>query len=971
MKIIQCIYVLIILYSFTSCKGCKNGFHETPFEISLEKLGDQFFFRNNFDSALYYYQTIINQVMPQNTIKARSLIKIGSIYFSLNNIDSAIQHLKAGLNTYNRIDKSLSKTDYEYIYSGTVLIANCLRLTGKYQLALNNLEDIESKITQNELKNDLKQQRELLSEIFSWKALVCFDFGLINKSITYNIKAIDIIEKYGYSDCLLYNNYSDLGRIFMNEGDLIKSEQYYSQAKRIVKNCFGKESYQYAEIMSEIGLLCLEQKKFEDAIYHFNISHDVSQYSQANSEIDLAYTFNNLGDAYCGLNQFKKAISYYLQAIKLFLKNDYSQKASVVYHNLGIANFFFFCLERAKYYYYTSLDLQHNENYPNNIYTSYTHQRIGQLYKAQKKYLKAIFHYDQAISIIQQNTVDIVAIDQPFVKSNTLSKFELLRSLYYKGNSEFQYYNESKNKQFLFNSINSFQKAIFVSDVLRQYYIFFKAKLSLNEIYVPLLKNYIKALLKINEIKPSSNNDNNILKAIGRSQYIVLRSLIKSTNFRNSFSVSLQNQEFIDSLKRKIIFHERRVYGVNNDYRFSKKSLTAEQQLFKTTFSLDTLLCSLGEKYPGFQNHLGRFSSYGLLEIQSLLPDSSCIIQYYINENNLIITAINNNNHSISIIKCDSVYIQQQKKKLLQSIIFSNQENLEVSSNYFYKLLISPIESLMLDCNKLIIIPDLAISGIPFEVFSEKKSYLDSHPVNNCQDFLVSKYQISYQYSLNLWCDKAHKKNTINQYWNCEFAGFAPKFSGAYNVPSLSYSYNEIEKISNVFERSGKLAALYYDSCITENSILKELSKSKIVHIASHGIQNQNEYYISINNRDVFPNQNSSICEDGKLHSAELFTFPIKSELVTLSVCSSGYGKEVLGEGKFSFVYSLYFAGAHNILYTLWDVSDYHSQVFMSSFYQYVNNGLDYTRALQKTKLEFINSKHNLPVFWSGYIINN
>jgi CHAT domain-containing protein len=942
-----------------------------PFEISLEKLGDRFFFRNNFDSALYYYQTILHQPKPQSTIKARSLIKIGSIYFSLNKIDSAIQNLKAGLNTYNRIGKSLSKNDYEYIYSGTVLIANCLRLSGKYQLALNNLEDIELIITRNDLKYNVKKRHELLSEIFSWKALVFFDFGLINKSITYNIKAIDIIEKYGYSDCLIYNNYSDLGRIFMNEGDLLKSEQYYNQAIRIVKNCFGSDSFQYAELMSEIGLLYLELKKFDDAIYHFNIAHDISQYNHANSEIDLAYTFNNLGDAFCGLNQFKKAISYYLQAKDLFLKNKYFQRASVVYHNLGIANFALDSIEKAKDYYYTSLNLMHNKNLPSSIYTSYTHQRLGQLFNTQNKYLKAIFHFNQAISIIQQNPLDTTAINKQLVKSNTLSKYELLKSLYHKGYSEFQYYTESKNKQYLLNSINSFQKAILVSDILRQYYNFFNAKLSLNETYIPLLNNYIEALFTLKKTNPSINYDNNILNAIGRSQYIVLRSLIKSTNFKTYFSVSPHIQAVLDTLIREIILHEERVYNLNNGFNSKKNNSAAEKQLFKTTFSLDTFLYSLNEKFPGFQNQMCKFSVHELLQIQSLLPDSACIVQYYIYSDNLVIIAINNKNHIISNFKCDRIQIDQQKDKLLQSIIFSNKKSFKLASNYFYDLLLGPVESLMLDCNKLIIIPDLAFTGIPFEVFSKNNDYHSSPADNN--NYLISKYQVSYQYSLNLWYDKVNASKTISPCWKYEFAGFAPKFSGSSIVQGLSHSSVEVKNISKIFERLGKGFVLYYDSCVTENIILEEFSKSKIIHIASHGIQsnNNNEYYISFNKNDNIPNQSSTIIEDGKLRSTEIFTTPINSELVTLSVCSSGSGQEVIGEGKFSFVYSLYFAGAGNILYTLWDVSDFHSQVFMFTFYQYVNSGLDYTTALQKTKQEFINSKYSLPVFWSGYIINN
>jgi len=109
---------------------------------------------------------------------------------------------------------------------------------------------------------------------------------------------------------------------------------------------------------------------------------------------------------------------------------------------------------------------------------------------------------------------------------------------------------------------------------------------------------------------------------------------------------------------------------------------------------------------------------------------------------------------------------------------------------------------------------------------------------------------------------------------------------------------------------------------------------------------------------------------DGKLNLFEIYSLEVKSDLVTLCMCSSGYGKQNAGEGITSLSHAFYYSGAKNILYTLWNISDFHSNTFMTTFYQYLNSGHSYSRALRKTKLDFINSDFNLPVFWSGFLLN-
>ena len=115
--------------------------------------------------------------------------------------------------------------------------------------------------------------------------------------------------------------------------------------------------------------------------------------------------------------------------------------------------------------------------------------------KYQKKYSAAIEQYNIAISIIQKQVIDSISIRQPFLQSKILSNAELYNALYQKGYCELQYYHLTKNKQLLENSIKSLQKALLVSDNLRQHYNYVDTKLFLNKTNVPIVSTYIESLL--------------------------------------------------------------------------------------------------------------------------------------------------------------------------------------------------------------------------------------------------------------------------------------------------------------------------------------------------------------------------------------------------------------------------------------------------------------------------------------------
>ena len=95
--------------------------------------------------------------------------------------------------------------------------------------------------------------------------------------------------------------------------------------------------------------------------------------------------------------------------------------------------------------------------------------------------------------------------------------------------------------------------------------------------------------------------------------------------------------------------------------------------------------------------------------------------------------------------------------------------------------------------------------------------------------------------------------------------------------------------------------------------------------------------------------------------------------MVVLSACETGIGKLYKSEGAMSIARGFQFAGAQNLLFTLWKVNDFTTSIFMDSFYQNIKNGQSYLEANTNAKRDFLNNPNvsnakKSPYYWSAFV---
>ena len=81
-------------------------------------------------------------------------------------------------------------------------------------------------------------------------------------------------------------------------------------------------------------------------------------------------------------------------------------------------------------------------------------------------------------------------------------------------------------------------------------------------------------------------------------------------------------------------------------------------------------------------------------------------------------------------------------------------------------------------------------------------------------------------------------------------------------------------------------------------------------------------------------------------------TWKLDADLVSLSGCETGLGKESGGEGFLGFSQALFVAGARSLLLSLWKVDDRATMLLMTRFYQNMLGKYEEVRSISEAVYE-------------------
>lgn len=384
-----------------------------------------------------------------------------------------------------------------------------------------------------------------------------------------------------------------------------------------------------------------------------------------------------------------------------------------------------------------------------------------------------------------------------------------------------------------------------------------------------------------------------------------------------------------------------------------------------------------------------------LAETQRMLDDKTLLLSYSLAEPHSFLFAVSHDDFQVKLLPSEAM-LGKSVQELLAAITDRNNpapEEYRRQATRLSEQLLQPISRMLDGKRVLVIVADGSLHRLPFEVLllpgSSSRGDLRALP------YLIRRFAISYAPSASVLAELQHDPHETapkgfiafgDPIYEQPAAGLiasalrATSPAGRINLQPLPYSHTEIDGIAKLFTRDDR--ELFFGEAASEENVKApdRLTRYRLVHFSTHGYVNEARPRFSglvlslpaaglpstASPQSASRNPQS---EDGVLSAYEIFNLKLKADLVVLSACETGLGKEVKGEGLMSLTRAFMYAGTPSVVVSLWNVNDESAADLMIRFYRNLKTTrMSKTEALRQAQLETIND-NGFPFFWAPFVL--
>lgn len=414
--------------------------------------------------------------------------------------------------------------------------------------------------------------------------------------------------------------------------------------------------------------------------------------------------------------------------------------------------------------------------------------------------------------------------------------------------------------------------------------------------------------------------------------------------------------------------------------------------LVELTHEHESVLRHIEATYPEYSNLLDAVRPSRAADILRSIRDDEVVLEFSVLDEDAYSFVLTSDSISVGG-RWSSAEVTTLATDLRNAIKSHDYHAFVASSRALYRLLLEPIEQ-QIHGKHLVIVTDDVLQFVPFEVLltadvpagGDIRSY-------RTLPYLIRNSAISYTYSATLMHElRTRKLEQPPQ----DFLGLAPVFSSKSRNPRgrvlmvqnadpgagplrsihLPASLEEVRAIRSSFNRrhplSGRPLAqkttLLLHGKATEGAFKAlNLADYRFIHLATHAFANEVDPDLS----GLVLARGDDPDEDGVLHVREVYDLDLNAELVVLSACETGLGKLATGEGIIGLTSGFLYAGAANVMVSLWKADDATTRDLMISFYDVLLSGHSKAEALRQAKLELIarSPVHARPFYWAQFVV--
>jgi tetratricopeptide (TPR) repeat protein len=154
--------------------------------------------------------------------------------------------------------------------------------------------------------------------------------GKTQKAVAKYIEAEKKVKAWGLTN-LLGSCYSNLGSLYYQSGDIIKSQQYFQ--KMLVTELKHGDEDGIARAYNNLGATYQTENEYEKSIHAYNEA--IKIYKKQKNTRNLADAYNNIGNVYQAMNDFASSIDHFRQALRGYTKTGDRQGYSIAAGNIA------------------------------------------------------------------------------------------------------------------------------------------------------------------------------------------------------------------------------------------------------------------------------------------------------------------------------------------------------------------------------------------------------------------------------------------------------------------------------------------------------------------------------------------------------------------------------------------------------------------------------------------------------------
>lgn len=852
-------------------------------------------------------------------------------------------------------------------------------------------------------QQSLQIRRKVLSPnhpnlAFTYSALGrCFyqnrDF---DTALLYYRKALDIRQQhYGEQHAIVTYSLADMALCYFSKGDTPKAIQYFKKTIAIRIQLWGETHPSLTLCYLNLGNFYRKDKDFEKAIAYYSKAAEVQEHTFGTVDTNVAVTFAQIGRCHDALNEHEKGVIFLKKALAIQQQvfGLYHEKVASVYDYLGRHFIAIKQFQEAAEHFQKSISSLFSDFKPITVFEN----PILKNYLSGERLMKAL-------------SGKAAAFEQLFFKKQDPAYLQcafdthcLIVAMTDKRRADYQ----AESAKFLFADeiYHHFEKAIQTAFTLAQH-IPTKKAVALQAAFTFFEKS--KAITLLSSMKEAEAK--NIAE-------IPLSLLKKEQTLKQELS----------QLTHAITLEKQKTKATETPNKEQGKYLKQlENQQFDTHQAYTQVIQELEQTQPIYFQVKHNIDTATLTQVQAQLTAETTLIEYFVGEEYIYIfevSAISNqeaqtgdfqviasNGYALyKVIKPDN--FSELLQELQQATEWMDEMQFAEVGHQLYQLLLSPIlektQNLGLKTQNLILLPHAELLYLPFEALVTQKvaEMLDFHEL----PYLVKNYNVTYHYSATLW-QHGIARQAVTKSLKDSFLGIAPvTFDGSEQkelavessektgfrskvfrstnatqntFDSLPSSEVEVKAVYDLFQQKQKDAKALLYGAASKKNLHQFAPNHKYILISTHGfIQEDNAQLSGIHlakpissqqkkeNR-LFPEPSPlASFENFQLYTSEAYHLQLNADLVVLSSCESGIGQLHKGEGMVAINRAFIYAGASNIIFSLFEVPDDATGRLMPLLFEHILEGDDYAAALRKAKMALLQNVDFSPQDWAGFVL--